>query len=130
MPQLEVRPSRIHGRGVFAAQTLPPRRKIGDLTGEIISVREARRRASRLEVIAIVEFDDGKALDASTDTCLRYVNHSCTPNTYMRRVGHRVEFLALRRIAAGQELTCDYGETHHDGALRCRCGSADCRERL
>lgn len=130
MPKLEIRPSKIHGRGVFAAQTLPPRRKIGDLTGEIISVREARRRAKQLDVIAIVEFEDGKALDATNDTCLRYVNHSCTPNTYMRRVGHRVEFLSLRRIAAGQELTCDYGETHHDGKLRCRCGSADCRERL
>lgn len=126
----EVRPSRIHGRGVFARRPLPAHRKIGELTGEIISVREARRRARDAEVVAIVEFEDDKALDATTDGCLRYVNHSCGPNTYMRRIGHRVEFYSLRRIRAGEELTCDYGETHHDGKLPCRCGSPQCREKI
>lgn len=127
---LDVRPSRIHGQGVFAKRAIPPRRKIGELTGEIISVREARRRARGAEVVTIVEFEDDKALDASTDLCLRYVNHSCGPNTFMRRVGHRVEFYSLRRIRAGEELTCDYGETHHEGQLPCRCGSPSCRSKI
>ena len=126
----EVGKSRIHGNGVFARRAVPPRRKIGELTGELISVKEARRRARAAEVITIVEFEDDKALDVSTDPCLRYVNHSCQPNTYMRRIGHRVEFYAIRRIKAGEELTCDYGETHHEGQLPCRCGSARCRERI
>ncbi len=125
-----VRPSRIHGQGVFATHAIAPRTKIGELTGEIISVREARRRAKDAEVVTIVEFEDDKALDASTDPCLRYVNHSCGPNTYMRRIGHRVEFYAMRRIRAGEELTCDYGETHHEGQLPCRCGASQCRSRI
>ena len=130
LDQFEVRPSRIHGQGVFARRPFPAHRKIGELAGEIVTVREARRRARGKEVVTIVEFEDDKALDASTDTCLRFVNHSCGPNTYLRRIGHRVEFYSLRKIRAGEELTCDYGETHHDGTLPCRCGSEACRERI
>jgi len=126
----EIRTSRIHGNGVFARRTVPPRRRIGELTGELISVAEARRRAKGMEIVAIVEFDDDKALDVSTDPCLRFLNHSCEPNTYMRRMGHRVEFFSIARIRAGDELTCDYGETHHEGQLPCRCGAARCREKI
>ena len=131
MFDFEIRPSRIQGRGIFALTALPARRKLGELGGERISVREARRRARKTARIAIVEFGDGTALDASRrGTNFKYLNHSCSPNTYMRRCYGRVEFYALRRIGPGEELTCDYGETHHDGALACRCGSPRCRGNL
>jgi uncharacterized protein len=127
----EVRRSPIQGRGLFALSPVPARRKLGELGGERITVRAARRRARRAERIAIVEFEDGTALDASRlGTDFRYINHSCSPNAFMRRAGGRVEFYALRPIAAGEEVTCDYGETHHDGTLPCRCGSPRCRRLL
>src|ERR687884_378139 len=76
----------------------------------------ASGRARETDCIAIVEFGDGTALDASrAGTDFRYVNHSCEPNTFMRLYKGRVEFYTLRRVEAGEELTCDYGETHHDG---------------
>jgi uncharacterized protein len=127
---VEVRRSLIHGRGLFARAPLPARHKLGELGGTLISQREARRRARKRRCIAIVEFEDGMALDASAGGPFMHVNHSCDPNTYMRRHGHRVEFYTLRPIQPGEELTCDYGETHHDGKLPCRCGAPNCRERL
>jgi uncharacterized protein len=131
MFSFEVRRSQIQGRGLFALTPVPARRKLGELGGQRITVREARRRARRSARIAIVEFDDGTALDASCGgTEFRYINHSCAPNTFMRRAHGRVEFYALRPIAAGEEVTCDYGETHHDGTLPCRCGSSSCRQLL
>ena len=42
----------------------------------------------------------------------------------------RVEFYAMRDIAAGEELTVRYGETHHQGRLQCRCGAPGCVGRL
>ena len=42
---------------------------------------------------------------------LRFVNHSCGPNTQLKRQQGRVEFYSLRDIAPGEELTADYGET-------------------
>lgn len=130
--RLTVRKSRIHGMGLYSKVAMPARKKVGELTGEIIKLREARRRAAKLkgEVIQIVEFEDGHALDASNGNEFRFINHSCHPNTYLKRVRHRVEFYALRDIEPGEELTCDYGETQHDGTLPCRCGVDGCRGML
>jgi SET domain-containing protein len=130
MEHLDVRPSRIHGRGVFTRKRLGARRKVGEFIGELISVREARRRAKAEEVVTIVEFEDGTALDVARDPCLRFVNHSCTPNTYLRRTNRRVELYTLREIHPGEELTCDYGETHHEGTLPCQCSGGTCRNML
>ena len=129
--KFNVKRSRIQGRGLFALSPIAARRKLGELGGELISQREARRRARAADSIMIVEFGDGTALDASrSGSNFRYVNHSCEPNAYMRLCRGRVEFYSLRRIEAGEEVTCDYGETHHGGRLPCRCGSARCRGAL
>jgi SET domain-containing protein len=124
---IAVRPSRIDGRGVFATARIPARRKLGELGGELIAQREARRRARRRRRIAIVELDGRVALDASVGgTALRYVNHSCQPNAFIRIIGKHVEFYALRSIRAGEEITCNYGETQHEGTLPCKCGLPGC----
>lgn len=127
---VKVKPSKIDGNGLFAAATIPSKKKIGELTGEVITVAKARKLATKIKRIAIVELDYDYALDATTDTAFRYINHSCTPNTYMRVIRKRVEFYSLREIAPREELTCNYGETHHDGALQCNCKSPTCKQYL
>ena len=126
-----VAPSRIDGQGAFAAEAIPPRRKIGEIRGESISVAEARMRATRSERIMIVELSARKAIDFSKSTDpMRYTNHSCRPNARLCIRQGRVEFYALRAITAGEEITVDYGETHHEGRLACRCGAPGCRGAL
>lgn len=120
--------SLIDGKGAFAQEKIAPRSKIGELAGEMVSQREGRRRAAKTKRVALVEFGNGKALDASVNPNeLRYVNHSCGPNIYMRVRYPRVEFYALRAIKKGEELICNYGPTHHDGKLPCHCGSPKCK---
>jgi SET domain-containing protein len=127
----EVRPSRIHGSGLYALSNIPARRKMGELGGERITVNEGRRRARGSDCVMIVEFADGTALDASRcGSHFRHVNHSCEPNAFMRSARGRVEFYSLREIGPGEELTCDYGVTHHEGTLACRCRSLRCRGRI
>jgi SET domain-containing protein len=124
---VDVGPSRIDGQGAFAAVAIPARRKIGEIRGESISVREARRRAKHMARIMIVEVSERRAIDASASgDPLRFTNHSCRPNAVLRIRQGRVEFYALRDVAAGEELTVDYGETHHNGRLPCRCGAPGC----
>lgn len=124
-------PSRIDGTGAFAAEAVPARRKIGEIRGEAISVREARRRAKSLERIMIVEVSETRAIDAARSTDpLRYTNHSCRPNAVLRIRQGRVEFYAMRDIAPGEEITCGYGESHHEGRLACRCGAPGCAGKL
>ena len=124
---LTVGASAITGRGLFAGTRIARRAKIGEFEGEKIGLREARERANLRTIIAIVELD-GHALDATrSKRGFRFINHSCAPNTFMRCTDSRAEFYALKPIAAGTELTVDYGHSHHDGKLPCRCGAPGCR---
>jgi len=129
--EVRVQPSQIDGQGVFAAEAVAPRLKIGEIRGESISVQEARLRATRSERIMIVELSPRKAIDFSRSSDpMRYTNHSCRPNARLCIRQGRVEFYALKAIGVGEEVTVDYGETHHDGQLRCRCGAVGCRSAL
>ncbi|HEX6634516.1 MAG TPA: SET domain-containing protein-lysine N-methyltransferase, partial [Usitatibacter sp.] len=113
--------------GLFAGTRIPARAKIGEYEGEVIGLRVARRRARGRRIVAIVELDR-HAIDATRwKHGFRFINHSCDPNTFMRCTAERAEFYARRDIAPGEELTVDYGESHHDGRLACRCGAANCR---
>jgi uncharacterized protein len=124
---LVVGSSRITGKGLFSGTHIPKRAKIGEFEGEVIGLREARRRAKGRRIIAIVELDR-HALDATrSPRGFRFINHSCDANTFIRCTPRRAEFYARRAIAKGEELTTDYGESHHDGRLPCRCGARNCR---
>jgi SET domain-containing protein len=124
---LTVGRSRFAGRGLFAGGDIPARAKIGEYEGEVIGLAEARRRARGRAIVAIVELE-GHAIDAKgMRRGFRYINHSCDPNTFFRCTPERAEVYARRAIRKGEELTCDYGESQHNGKLKCRCGSAKCR---
>jgi len=124
---LFVAPSRVVGKGLFAGTRIPARAKVGEFEGEVIGLREARRRARGRRIVAIVELER-HALDATRmKHGFRFINHSCAPNTFFRCTPERAEIYALRTIAAGEELTVDYGESQHEGRLACRCGADTCR---
>ena len=128
---LDVGPSAIDGYGAFAGEPIPARRKIGEIRGEPLTVKEARRRVKSQRRIMMVEVSARTAIDASNSThALRFTNHSCRPNAVLRINQGRVELYALRDLIAGEEITIDYGETHHEGRLRCRCGAPGCVGRI
>jgi len=66
--------SRIHGIGTYANEYIPAKRKIGSLSGEVISKREATSRSRLSASIAIVELWNGKALMPAL-TALGYIIH-------------------------------------------------------
>jgi hypothetical protein len=122
-----VRRSEIDGYGVFALEAVPRWQKIGEVRGESISVDEARQRAATLARIMIVEISAKKAVDlAGSSDPMRFTNHSCQPNAELRIQAGRIEFYALRAIDVDEEITVNYGETHHEGRLTCRCGAPGC----
>ena len=79
----------------------------------------------------IVEVSHKRAIDASKSTDpMRFTNHSCAPNARLTIRDGRIEFYAHRAIAVGEEITVNYGETHHEGRLTCRCGAPGCIGKL
>lgn len=123
----EIRSSPIQGLGLFACMILPGRRKLGEISGRLVKLPQARNQIERAERIYFIELTNAWALECSDGNQFKHLNHSCTPNCYLRIIGRRVEVYTLRSISRGAELTVDYGETPHKGGMRCRCGAPNCR---
>jgi uncharacterized protein len=125
-----VRPSRIHGLGLFAVTRIPRRMKLGELSGRLRPIDVANHDHQRRQVIKLVELDQRWALDCTDGNHFSQLNHSCQANCYLRIIGHRVEVYSRGAIRTGSELTVDYGETMHPGGMGCRCGVPGCRSRI
>jgi SET domain-containing protein len=123
-------PSRIEGTGAFAAAPIAGRSKIGEVTGELISIKEARRRARGRCRMCLIDLSTSRALDCTKGNVLRYLNHSCSSNAFLRVFRLRVEVYAKRDIRKGEELTVDYGLSTHSGGMKCGCGQRNCRDRI
>ena len=68
-------------------------------------------------------------LNPREDSPLRFLNHSCNPNT--GRLGPYV-FVAMKKIQSGEQIAADYSmlEVNSKWSMQCDCGSADCRHRI
>lgn len=95
---VEVRASAIHGQGVFATRVLARDSWIG--------CYEGARTEENGTYVLWVEFEDGETVGIDGDNALRYLNHAHRPNAEFRGD----QLFALREIAAGEEITFDYGE--------------------
>jgi hypothetical protein len=55
------------------------------------------------------------------------INHSCAPNCRAETIRGRIWIIAQTDIAAGEELTFDYGYAFSEWRLHpCRCGAKTC----
>lgn len=54
----------------------------------------------------------------------RFMNHSCRPNSMSPGLSFEV---AIRDIAVGEELVCDYGTLNVDDGFDCACNMPECR---
>lgn len=134
-----VRPSSIHGSGVYAAKGIKRDTRIIEYVGEIISSREADRRyddeAMKVHHTFLFYLDEDRCIDAAKDgNEARFINHSCRPNCVAHMKRGRIYIYALKNIRKGDELTYDYNYTREgeydpswDKLYACRCGATNCR---
>ncbi len=125
-PALEVRESQVAGKGLFATQPIAQGTVVGQLSGRRVSTAELRELLKHPPVDTIT-IDDDEHLVLSNDPrpVIAYGNHSCDPNMWWIDA---VTLEARRDIAAGDEVTSDYGtSTGVDFEMQCTCGSPLCR---
>jgi len=127
-PKAAVRNSPIHGRGLFATGDFRPGEIVCVKGGHIFTRATLERVAPVLGPAEIQIADDlfiGPLEGDEREGCMIFSNHSCEPNI---GVQGQIVFVALREIAAGEELTHDWATTDDDDyALKCRCGAPGCR---
>ena len=132
LPRIARRKSKLHGWGVFSAESINKNRRIVDYAGELIDYKESLRRESRYlkrGEIWCFTVNSRWVRDADTDgNVARFINHACKPNCYTEIVGKTIWIRAARNIKPGEELTYDY---HTDGeqVIECRCRPG-CTRRL
>ncbi|WP_341744679.1 SET domain-containing protein [Azonexus hydrophilus] len=106
----EVRPSQIHGNGVFATEEIRRGWIIGRLDGQVMLWRD---------YIALFDGDQERQADRTVlstqhvqvrglKTQFAFINHSADPNCAISIHGQHVYFHSIRDIKAGEELTRDY----------------------
>jgi SET domain-containing protein len=115
------------GLGLFAAKPIPRGTAIVEYKGRRLSTREAHERERRDGSKYMFEVNSRWSIDGSGRRNLaRYVNHACRPNAEFDLVKGKLMLLACKGIAAGDEITCDYGAEYFDlfiAPVGCRCAS-------
>jgi uncharacterized protein len=119
--------SPIHGTGGFARADLPRGAPVVEYVGRHISSQECIDRCRQGNQY-IFHLEDGQDLDGNVDwNPARFLNHSCSPNAEAELVDGRIWIVALRDIAAGEEVTFDYGYDLDDYREHpCHCGAPGC----
>ena len=124
-PKAAVRESPIHGRGLFASAPFEAG-EIVCVKGGAIFTRPALQPALGAAEIQIAEdLFIGPRNAAEREGSMIFSNHSCQPNI---GVQGQIVFVAMRAIAAGEELTHDWATTDDDdSSMECRCNAPTCR---
>ncbi|KAH7644913.1 hypothetical protein HUG17_0451 [Dermatophagoides farinae] len=115
--------------GNFGIKSLIPFRAneyIGEYKGEIRSIND-----ETISSVYCMDLTENSVIDSSYFcNSLRFVNHSCLPNAcsnlWAVNGQWRLAINAVRNIAAGEEITIDYGENYSTQKETCFCQSPNC----
>jgi SET domain-containing protein len=125
--RLRIRKSSIHRLGVYAAERIPPHRKVIEYTGERISRRETKLRGSG-RFTYLFALDSYWTLDGAVGgSGAEIINHSCDPNLRSTILRGHILYISKRAIEVGEELTVDYRFSDDIERVRCCCGAKNCR---
>lgn len=140
---IRVRPSPIHGQGVFAHRPIPKGTRVATYGGERVDkARLAELVDQGLRTLTyVLSLDEATAIDGAVGgTEARFVNHCCEPNCEIYIFDEVPYLYAMEDIPEGAELTFDYklqsmsGEQASEDFCRallpCRCGAPGCRGTL
>lgn len=124
-PKLEGRSRPDGSKAVYAHQPVRAGERLAVFGGEVVAWEELIQIPPLMRRYSI-QVEEGLYLITSREGPGDWVNHSCTPNAGLQG---QITVVALRNIAAGEEVCFDYAMS--DGSpydeFECQCGSANCR---
>jgi len=116
------------GLGLFTEKPIRRGDFVIEYTGKLIPNSATERMKGRY----LFQVNSRWTVDgAGRENLSRYINHACKPNcqAFIRKM--RILIYAKRNIAAGEELSYDYGREYFDEFIRpegCRCDTCAARQ--
>ena len=124
---LIIRSSTIHAAGCYTTTPIAKGTQVVEYTGPLIDKAEADRLYEDKIVTYLFGIGDGTRVIDGHGTAM-FINHSCDANCETEEIDGHVWIMAIRDIAAGEELCYDY--CLYDGdeeEAPCNCGARACR---
>lgn len=114
-----IKPSKIHGKGVFAARDIKKGETVLKWNPEVLTEKEVAALSTEDRKLTFKVGPDRYYYMQEPE---RYMNHSCENNTTVQNDSD----VAIRDIKAGEEITANYND---DGIeeFACNCGSGHCK---
>jgi len=118
------------GKGVFSKKNFFVGDFIMDFGGKIYQLEDLPKPYDTVDD-HYMQIDDTLYLGPS-GAFDDFINHSCDPNCGVQINGEKVQLLAIKNIAVGDELTWDYSTTmaEDNWEMDCLCGTRNCRGRI
>ena len=108
------------GLGLFTKQDIPRGAVVIEYIGKTLTAEEYAASNSKY----LFELGPKKTIDGAPRwNTARYINHSCAPNCTIDVHNRRAFIRARRAIAAGEELSYNYGKEYFEAYINggCRC---------
>jgi uncharacterized protein len=127
---LIIRSSAIHAAGCYATVPIKKGARVVEYTGPRITKEEADEKYQNSPTTYLFGVGDGSFVIDGHGTAM-FINHSCDPNCETDEINGHIWIMAIRDIAAGEELTYEYNLYDGEGdEADCNCGASTCRKTM
>ena len=124
---LIVRSSNIHAAGCYTTRAIARGKVVCEYEGPRMSKAEADKRYADRHVTYLFGVGNRNVVIDGFGAPM-FMNHSCEPNCETEERQSRIFVIALRDIAAGEELVYEYNLYDSDDVSQdCYCGTTKCR---
>jgi len=124
---LIIKSSAIHAAGCYTTRKIRKGARVCEYDGPRLSKREADKLYADRFVTYLFGVGERDTVIDGFGAAM-FINHCCEPNCESQEQDGRVFIVALRDIAAGEELTYEYNLYDSDEQTQdCYCGRPRCR---
>ena len=119
-----------HGDGIFTTEPISIGEKIIQFQGPLLDMSSVPNEN-------ITTPNDDRYIQIGPSTLMGpsgnlddYINHSCDPNSGVKKYDNEWWLVAMRNIDKGEEVVWDYSTTmfNDDWEMVCNCRSSNCRK--
>jgi len=126
-PKLEKREAPDKGYGLFAVEPIAHDEILAVWGGHVVTGQQRRDLPAKMQHYTLQVETDLHLTNLEISDDADYFNHSCDPNAGLRG---QIVLVAMRPIAAGEEICFDYAMSDADPEffMPCACGHTLCRK--